>query len=145
MTTSTYTPEWSGLAERMNRAIMAQVWAMLNETPINHRLRRETSKYEAGLDSSTISAVLNMITRIQILVRRVPDSFRLRSFGSRTDVHRDKLQTKIKLDDGVGIEVYMTTGYGLHRIYKLRIKAEVSCEHVTFHETVYPYQDAIKY
>lgn len=86
---------------------------MMNETLIHQRFHGETITQATNVHNRMVSAVLSMEIPTEMVMRRVPDSLNIGTFGCKAHVHSHKEQKRSTLDDKAEIRIYMDTRYGL--------------------------------
>lgn len=116
-TSSVYTPQSNGLAERMNRTLLNTLRSMLAEARIDNRFWGETAVHVAELQNLTVTPVLNMRTPIEAIIGHAFDNSKLRTFGWAAYIDKHKERRAGKPDNRSELSGYLSTAYGQYRIY----------------------------
>ncbi|RDB21868.1 Retrovirus-related Pol polyprotein from transposon TNT 1-94 [Hypsizygus marmoreus] len=112
------TPEYNGVAERLNRVILERVRAMLHESGLPKYLWGEAANHAVWLKNRTWTKALGDDKRTphEILTTEVPILSKVPVWGSKVFVHDDsgtKLDARSKIGRWVGFDV----GSDAHRVY----------------------------
>jgi transposase InsO family protein len=131
-----YSPESNGVAERMNRTLMAKVRAILADTKLPAYLWDYLAEMVAYLTNRSPSAATNGITPHQKLTNELPDLSHLRIPGCRVWAHLDKAKRDSKLTERS--EECRLIGYGystkIYRLYGLKSRRVFYSQDVIFDE-----------
>lgn len=135
-TTSPYTPESNGIAERLNRTVVESTRTTLRESGL------PTTFWGYALLNSV--AIRNKLpdskgsSPYERLTARKPDLNGFRPFGCQATVHiekglREKLDPKVKLCILLG-----NLGSGLYCLYDIGEEQIIKSRHVKFNENLFP-------
>src|SRR5271155_296226 len=111
------TPEYNGVAERLNRTIIAKVRAMLHDSDLPKFLWGEATRHAVYLKNRTWTRTLGETTPFEVLTGKKPDLSTIHPWGCRVRVHDtsgSKLDGRSKIGRWMGFDE--ETGDG-HRIY----------------------------
>jgi hypothetical protein len=111
------TPEYNGVAERLNRTIITKVRAMLHDSDLPKFLWGEATQHAVYLKNRTWTRTLGETTPFEILTGKKPDLSSIHPWGCRVRVHDtsgSKLDGRSKIGRWMGLDE--ETGDG-HRIY----------------------------
>ena len=133
-TTSGYSPESNGIAERGNRTIMEKVRAMLNASHLPSEFWAEAAVAANTLRNVSPSAHANK-TPWELFYDSKPDISRLRTFGSLCYVHIPK-DKRSKLDNRAAMGILLGTSL-LRKTYRVWRDGKLTDERdVNANETV---------
>lgn len=96
-TSTPYTPEQNGIAERMNRTLVERAKCMLFEAKLHKHLWAEAVTAAAYLVNRSPSRVLDEVTPYEKWTGKKPNLSNLQIFGSKAMVHIPK-QNRLKWD-----------------------------------------------
>ena len=111
------TPEYNGVAERLNRTIITKVRAMLHDSGSPHFLWAEATQHAVYLKNRTWTRTLGDTTPYEILTGKKPDLSNVHPWGCKVRVHDtsgSKLDGRSKIGRWMGVDG--ETGDG-HRVY----------------------------
>ena len=111
------TPEYNGVAERLNRTIMTKVRAMLHDSRLPKFLWGEAAKHAVYLKNRTWTRTLGNTTPFKVLTGKKPNLANLHPWGCKVRVHDmggSKLDRRLKIGRWMGFD--KETGDG-HRIF----------------------------
>jgi transposase InsO family protein len=111
------TPEYNGVAERLNRTILNKVRAMLHDSDLPKFLWGEATKHAVYLKNCTWTRTLGETTPFEILNNKKPDLSNIHPWGCKVRVHDaggSKLDGRSRIGRWMGLDE--ETGDG-HRIY----------------------------
>lgn len=113
-TSTPYSLQSNGVAERMNRILMFKVRAMLKDASTPWRDGEEAIGNTANLHNCTTSTSLKNITLYQSLTGSAPAKSGLRIFGCVAYVHVDKAAQRPKLAYRTQLKMYLGTLNGCY-------------------------------
>lgn len=110
------TPEYNGVAERLNRTLLVKIRAMLHDSGLPKFLWGEAAHHAVYLKNRTWTRTLDDTTPHEILTGEKPDLSNLHPWGCRVRVHDtsgSKLDGRSKIGHWVGFDVESNA----HRVY----------------------------
>ena len=122
------TPEYNGVAERLNRMLLEKVRAMLHTSGLPRNLWGEAVMHAVYLKNRTSTRALENETPYEMLTGKKPNLANLHEFGTKVWVHDDsgsKLDGRSRIGRWVGFDE-ISNG---HRVYwpdKLTVSVERS-------------------
>ena len=111
------TPEYNGVAKRLNCTIITKVRAMLHDSGLPHFLWAEATQHAVYLKNRTWTKTLGDTTPCEILTGKKPDLSNVHPWGCKVRVHDtsgSKLDGRSRIGRWMGVEE--ETGDG-HRVY----------------------------
>ena len=110
------TPEYNGVAERLNQTLMEKVRAMLHDSKLPKFLWGEALKYAVYVKNRTWTRALDNTTPFEVLTSSKPDISNLQVWGQKVWVH-DQNGTKLNGRAKKGYWVGVDDESRAHRIY----------------------------
>ncbi|KAL1918566.1 uncharacterized protein VTP21DRAFT_3226 [Calcarisporiella thermophila] len=140
-TTTSYTPESNGAAERANRSILEIVRTLLEQSQVPKELWTEAVRTATLVKNMWPSKPINGKSPYQLWYDKNPDIAQLRTFGCRAYAHIPKTQ-RSKLDRRA--EAGVMVGYSYQskawRIFIPESRRIIESRDVRFIENEFPYQ-----
>lgn len=115
-TSSAYTPQSSGLAEKMNRPLLGKSGSLMNHTRSGHQCWGEGLLHAVYSYMRTSTAVLSMSKAHERLFGGASNNTNMRVSGCAAYVYRHETQTSSKFDSRAEMGVYMGNRDYPHRI-----------------------------
>lgn len=143
-TSSPYSPQSNGLAERMNRILAEKARAMLDHSGLCKKYWVEAVRQAADLHNRTATPELNNKTPMEVLLGTIPNNAKLRTFGCAAYVHKHKETRKDKFDKRVEEGMYLGNQHGLFRMWLPKKNRVVTTKHATFDERKFPLSETTK-
>jgi transposase InsO family protein len=131
-----YSPESNGVAERINRTLMAKVRAILVDAKLPAYLWDYLAEIVAYLTNRSPSAAISGITPVQKLTNKLPDLSHLRIPGCRVWAHLDKAKRDSKLSERSEECRLIRYGYSdkIYLLYSLKSRRVFYSQDIVFDE-----------
>lgn len=139
--TCTYTPQKSGVAERMNRTIMEKVRCLLNESGLEEKFWAEAVATAVYIINRTPSAANDCNIPEELWLGKTPGYGHLRRFGSVVYVHID--QGKLKPRALRGVFIGYPSGVKGYKVWIPEDKNFITSGNAVFREDKL-YRDIVK-
>ncbi len=110
------TPEYNGVAERLNRTILAKVRAMLHDSKQPNFLWAEAARHAVYLKNRTWTRTLGETTPYELLHGKKPDLTGIHPWGCKVRVH-DSGGNKLQGRSKIGVWVGYDEESNAHRIF----------------------------
>lgn len=121
-TSSLYTPQSNGLAERINRTLLARTWSILKKAGMKPCYWGDVLSNAVYLYNRSSTPVLRMKTSHEMSSRKSPNNSKLWIIGWATFSHRGGVYRSGKFDDRADMGIFFGAREGLHRIYICKTK-----------------------
>lgn len=133
-TSSAYSLEFNGPAERINRTLMEKVRPMLKEAGMKESFWEEALYHAAILQDRAVTQTLQNLTPHEALLGAMQNNPRIKIFGCAAYVHTHTATRKSKLDDRAELVTYLGNVEELYRIYLLHKRSGIKTKHMTFYK-----------
>lgn len=137
-TIASYTSQIKGLSEHMNRNLPDKIRETLHNSGMNTRVERKALMNAADLHKYISSQALKMRTSHNLLVHKIPDISRIKTFRCILYVHKHKSHRTDKLDNRTEKGMSLRTVDGMNRVYMPNAKPVTAMKHVSIVEEEFP-------
>ncbi|PSR87021.1 hypothetical protein PHLCEN_2v5279 [Hermanssonia centrifuga] len=131
------TPEYNGLAERLNRTLITKVQALLLDSGLPKALWGEAAMHAVFLKNRSPTRALSDTTPHEAFLKRKPNLAELHRWGSQMSVH-DPSRTKLEARASVGHWVGFDEQSHAHHVYWLHRRSVTVERSLRFDDTVDP-------
>lgn len=139
MTTSApYSPQSSGMAERINTTLMKKVWVLLRKSRFNTRCWGEALLHAEYLHNRLTSPALRFKPPHESMFAEAPDNSSIRTFRYMAYLHQHRPSRSSAFADHKVLVVYLVIRNGLHKAHLRKQYRLVESRHVSFDKGKFP-------
>lgn len=138
-TSSVYTPQSYGVAERLNRSLLGKARLLMKHTIYDSQYRGEILLQAAYLYNVNGTGALNLTTPHESLIETALFIKNVRLFGCPVYVHKHASQRSNKFDARAKRVIYMRNRDDMHRMYLSEGRKLVTTKHAAINEDESPH------